>query len=288
MSSYDQYGRARRQHRGTFTYWVPLVFTVTVATVGIAAWVWSERRDDEDDGAPRPPGAEFNPSNVTHHQDSGFPSQNYPQGPGYPPQGYPQQAPGTYPAEQPGYQAGYPPVPGEPYGRNPDGSIRTNPPSYTEMRPPGEDMYGPVEHQQPQSYIAQMSGALGGALRRTPSPQQFIDGATRSVAAGISAAGAAVGNALFSIREENAYTDHKTWSEEAEVRRPGGSPDSSARPAEKRSINKTASSAAGATGGRRKTVAVVVSADSNHHHDGLNEDDHFHEHSVRILTPIGA
>ena len=279
MSSYDQYGRARRQHRGTFTYWVPLVFTVTVATVGIAAWIWSERRDDEDDRPPRPPGADLNPSSV-HHQDTGYPPQNYPQGPGYPQQGYSQQ-PGTYPAQAPGYPPGYPPVPGEPYGRNPDGSIRTGPPSYTELRP-GEDAYGTVEHQQPQSYIAQMSGALGGALRRTPSPQQFIDGATRSVAAGVAAAGAAVGSALFSIREENAYTDHKTWSEEAEIRRPGGSPDAPARSAEKRSGNKTGSSAAPATAssGRRKTVAIVISADSNHHHDGLDEEDHFHEHTV--------
>jgi hypothetical protein len=30
---------------------VPLVFTVTVATAGLAAWVWSERRDDEDESS---------------------------------------------------------------------------------------------------------------------------------------------------------------------------------------------------------------------------------------------
>jgi hypothetical protein len=283
MSAYDQYGRARRQHRGTFTYWVPLVFTVTVATVGIAAWIWSERRDDEDDHPPPPPGADFNLPPSIYPQDAGYPAQqSYPQGPGYPPQGYPQQAAGTYPAQAQVYPTGYPPVPGEPYGRNPDGSIRTGPPSYAEVRP-GEVAYGTVEHQQPQSYIAQMSGALGGALRRTPSPQQFIDGATRSVAAGVAAAGAAVGSALFSIREENAYTDHKTWSEEAEVRRPGASPDAPSRNVEKRSGNKTGSSAAPATvsGNRRKTVAIVVSADSGHH-DGLEEHDHFHEHAVRI------
>jgi hypothetical protein len=30
---------------------VPLVLTVTVATAGLAAWVWSERRDDEDESS---------------------------------------------------------------------------------------------------------------------------------------------------------------------------------------------------------------------------------------------
>lgn len=280
MSSYDPYGRARasRQHRGTFTYWVPLVFTVTVATAGIAAWIWSERRDDEDEHPPPPSGAQYNPPAAVY-PDSGYPPQGYPQGPGYPQSGYPQQPPGNYPAQTPGYPAGYQPVPGEPYGRNPDGSIRTGPPSYAEVQPGAS--FGTEEHQQPQSYISQMSGALGGALRRTPSPQQFIDGATRSVAAGVAAAGAAVGSALFSIREENAYPDHKTWSEEAEVRRPGTSPDAALQSVEKRSGNKTGSSAAStsASSNRRRTVAIVVSANSGHH-DGLDDEDNFHEHAV--------
>ena len=289
-SPYDQYGRARRQpaHRGTFTYWVPLVFTVTVATVGIAAWIWSERRDDEDDHPPPPPGTTFNPPTSAypppHYQ--GGPQQGYPQGPGYPEQAYQQPPPGSYPPQVPGYPpgSGYAPVPGEPYGRNPDGSIRTGPPSYADVRP-GEVAYGTLEHQQPQSYISLMSGALGGALRRTSSPQQFIDSATRSVAAGVAAAGAAVGSALFPIREEdkNAYTDHKTWSEEADVRRPGASSDVTSQSVEKRSAKKAESSTATATAsnGRRRTVAIVVSADSNHH-DGLDEEDHFHEHAVRV------
>lgn len=47
--SYDRYDRRQSSNRrGTFSYWVPLVFTVTVATAGLAAWVWSERRDDEE------------------------------------------------------------------------------------------------------------------------------------------------------------------------------------------------------------------------------------------------
>lgn len=48
--SYDRYDRRQNTaaRRGTFSYWVPLVLTVTVATAGLAAWVWSERRDDEE------------------------------------------------------------------------------------------------------------------------------------------------------------------------------------------------------------------------------------------------
>ncbi|KZF24024.1 hypothetical protein L228DRAFT_218350 [Xylona heveae TC161] len=35
--------------RSTLGYWVPLVVTVTVATFGVAAWIWSERQDGDDD-----------------------------------------------------------------------------------------------------------------------------------------------------------------------------------------------------------------------------------------------
>ncbi|KAF2715437.1 hypothetical protein K504DRAFT_497310 [Pleomassaria siparia CBS 279.74] len=49
--SYDRYDRRQppSSRRTTFGYWVPLIFTVTVATAGVVAWVWSERRDDEDE-----------------------------------------------------------------------------------------------------------------------------------------------------------------------------------------------------------------------------------------------
>ncbi|ORY05927.1 hypothetical protein BCR34DRAFT_490539 [Clohesyomyces aquaticus] len=47
--SYDRYDRRQSSNRrSTFGYWVPLVLTVTVATAGVVAWVWSERRDDDD------------------------------------------------------------------------------------------------------------------------------------------------------------------------------------------------------------------------------------------------
>lgn len=50
--SYDRYDRRQpAQRRTTLGYWVPLILTVTVATAGLAAWVWSERRDDEDESS---------------------------------------------------------------------------------------------------------------------------------------------------------------------------------------------------------------------------------------------
>ena len=233
--SYDRYERTARpapSRRGGLSYWIPLALTVTVATVGIAAWIWSERKDDEDD--------------------------------------------------EPGYRPGPDPGPSRPdYGRNLDGSIRTGPPSYADVRP-GEVAYGTAQRpEESQSYMARMSGAL----RRTPSPQQFMEGASRTVVAGVAAAGAAVGSALSSIREEdkNAYKDHRTWSEEAEARLPGSSPGPPSG-VEVRSVSESgviANPRVPIGTGKRKTVAIVVSADINE--DGqMDEDDIFVEQAVSI------
>lgn len=104
---------------------------------------------------------------------------------------------------------------------------------------------------------------MSGALRRTPSPQQFLSNAGKAVTAGVGAVGAAMGTALAAIREEdkNAYADHETWSEEAAIRREKDKQSGPSRDPSK----------------RRKTVAIVVSADTNM--DDLDEDS-FHEHAV--------
>ncbi|KAK9425983.1 hypothetical protein SUNI508_12690 [Seiridium unicorne] len=109
---------------------------------------------------------------------------------------------------------------------------------------------------------------MSGALRRTPSPQQFLSNAGKAVTAGVGAVGAAMGSALAAIREEdkNAYVDHETWSEEADARK-----DKDKHPSQLRDPSK-----------RRKTVAVVVSADTNM---GDFDDDGFHEHAS-ILSHI--
>jgi hypothetical protein len=49
----DRYDTARRRQarpgRSALGYWLPLVVTVTIATAGLAAWIWSERQHDSDD-----------------------------------------------------------------------------------------------------------------------------------------------------------------------------------------------------------------------------------------------
>lgn len=129
-------------------------------------------------------------------------------------------------------------------------------PTYsTEVRP-GEAGYGTASRSAPGEDNAGWGSRMSGALRRTPSPQQFLEGASRTVSAGITAAGAAVGNALSSIREEdkNAFKDHKTWEEEAEARKASGS----VLPATAKSVAKAA-----AHSGKKMRVAVVVSADAD-------------------------
>lgn len=199
---------------------MPLVLTVTVATVGLAAWVLRQRKEDEehDDGG-------------IAYQDLDYENADYGDNP--------------------------------PYGASGPGAASRPPPSYAggEVRP-GEHGYGTTQvgaDATGSSWGARMSGALA----RTSSPQHFLGNAGKTVAAGVAAAGAAVGSALAAIREDDktAYADHETWSEEADAKkeRPAGS--SQPREASK----------------RRKTVAIVVSADTNL--DDVDEDG-FHEHAV--------
>lgn len=178
-------------------YWVPLAITVGVATISIAAWVWSERDEDDDEGE---------------------------------------------------------------YGRNyPD----DYPPPGPEGAPPGADFARSADARQDDNTVM---GRMQGALRRTPSPQQLLDGASRRVAAGVAAAGAMVGGALSSIREERGdFEDHSRWSEEADSRSRGAAelgPRGVAPPSN-----------------RKKTVALVVSADAL---SGENDDISLSEHAVRF------
>ena len=215
--SYDRVERTRRQtygastRRSTLGYWIPLAVTVTVATVGIAAWIWSERKDGDDD--------DYDRKDYDRRDD------------GRPPAGYDDVGSGQLP-----------------YQRGPEG-----------RGPPVED----------QGVLARMSGAI----RRTPSPQQIFDGASRRVVAGVTAAGAVVGGALSSIREEDKqdFEDHSRWSEEAESRTGGAASTSKARQG----------SQPGAKSRKRKTVAIVLSADTDYH--GQSADVSYHqEHAVSV------
>lgn len=243
----SSYERQRRQTYGSsnrrtaWGYWIPLAVTVTVATAGLAAWIWNERKEDDEDDyppGPRPPG----------YDDAPFTPSNY----GPPPSGFPNAPPpGSVPSGQPPYAGG---------------------PESREM--------------EEESIVARMSGAL----RRTPSPQQIIDGASRRVVAGVAAAGAVVGGALSSIQEEDKkdFEDHSRWSEEADSQngsrsRKGPDLRDAESPATTRQIQ------AGTTASRqRKTVAIVVSAETSYDND--DEVSYHQEHAVsnKIVWPKDA
>ncbi|RAH79834.1 hypothetical protein BO86DRAFT_342644 [Aspergillus japonicus CBS 114.51] len=106
---------------------------------------------------------------------------------------------------------------------------------------------------------ASMMARMQGALRRTPSPQQILDGASKRVAAGMAAAGAFVGGALTSIREEDRgdFEDHSRWSEEVESRA-----NRREQPARAASTTREAVSGPAPTDKRRKTIAIVVSSET--------------------------
>ena len=131
--------------------------------------------------------------------------------------------------------------------------------------PPGDTPYDP-------SFM----GRMQGALRRTPSPQQIFDGASRKVVAGVTAAGAFVGGALTSIREENRgdFEDHTRWSEEAQSRANERSQQAAVGPTMSGAVS---SRAPGQFEKKKKTVVIVVSSLSP-----ADSDEFGSEHAVRI------
>ncbi|KAL8767643.1 MAG: hypothetical protein Q9209_005902 [Squamulea sp. 1 TL-2023] len=229
--SYDRYERSRRttsgaSRRSALGYWIPLAVTVTLATAGLAAWIWSERKDHDDD------------DDDDYYDDR-------------------------------------------------KGDTRP-PPDYRELGPGGV-------HYQPSGAGLQMQddsfvGRVQGAIRRTPSPQQIFDGASRRVVAGMTAAGAAVGGALSAIKEEDRrdFEDHSRWSEEAETRATTATAPATPDPRVIRATTPVGKSdtAAAKVSKKRKTVAVVVSADTGHNDPG-EEVSYIQEHAS-ILSHLPA
>lgn len=263
--SYERYERQQRRtggsaaSRSALGYWIPLAVTVTVATAGVVAWVWNERSkggEDDDDDY------EY----YTQNDQSQAGSYGPPPGQALP----------SFQSDLPPGQAGYGTMPG----------------SYKESDVEAETVFGQSTTTQDDSIVAQMRGAI----RRTPSPQKMLEGASKKVAAGM----AAVGKGLSSIGEEKGedYVDHERWSEEAESRE--RSDHGEAETTAGRSLTGAAATAvAGATGtanttmsssgsgpvpsrGKRRTVAVVLSAESTGGTFGQDEEDSsYHiEHAV--------
>ncbi len=185
-----------------------MIFTGTIAIGGLAAWLWSERHEHDEDDYPhdKPP-----------RPQTGI-------GQPYPTQGS-QPYPGPQRPPDPGQQGQYPPGPAPPQGGPP---------------PPGPPPVGGEAagyYDQSQSYRQQPTesrdvqqqgyqddsswyGRVTGMMKRSPSPQDFLNSAGKQVSAGVSA----VGGALGSIVEdhESVESDH-AYGNEGDVRGSGGS-----------------------------------------------------------------
>ncbi|KAI5458145.1 hypothetical protein BGZ63DRAFT_392725 [Mariannaea sp. PMI_226] len=154
--------------------------------------------------------------------------------------------------------------------RKKDGPKDTQPP---EKPPRPEDQAHGVAPVEEEALSTGWGSRMSGALRRTPSPQQFFDSTGKTVFAGVAAASAAMGKALASIREEDKspYSENNPWSEEAD-----------AKQEQERAPPVPASPSAISGGKKRKTVAIVLSADGQGPYE---ENDGFHEHAS-ILSHI--
>lgn len=227
-----------RRRNGALGTWVPLVVTAAVATVSVAAWIWSQRKDQSEEH-------ETN----SQLQDLDYENADY----------------GDNPA----------------YGASND---RLKPPAHSPNAQPQQQAEG--------------GGGGGWGLRRTPSPADFFNSAKRQVAAGVTAAGAAVGTALSAIREEDSlrseFADDETWSdpdtkkqvENATTSRhdtPTVQPTTVTAPVTASAAATTASTttASNNKNQRRKKVAIIVSADT---HVEAGDEEH-HEYAVSLCRP---
>jgi hypothetical protein len=255
--SYDRYESRRRTapatRRSVFGHWVPLVVTVTLATAGIAAWVWSAREDHE--------------SSTSQSSDDDDLS--------YGEEARTQREHDRDNRKPPSYGAS-------------EGVIRGDEP------PRGE---GGAAIGAEGGLVAEVGRGVREVMRRTPSPQQAYDSVKKYGAAGVAAAGAVVGGALSSIREEGnerspsrpkpkrgeeGFSDHERWSEEAERRvdTPEGSRGAPSTSAD--AFGATSSILKLPTGSRRKTVAVVVSGETMLEH--LRDEDEGKYHSEQAVS----
>ena len=263
--------RGSQSHHSLFGYWVPLVVTGTIAIGGLAAWIWSERSEHDEDDYPhdKPPRPQTGAGQP-------YPTQGSQPYPGAPPPG--QQYQGALPS-----QSG-PPPPAPPGGEAS---------SYYNVETQSRDV------QQSQQDENTWYGRMSGAIRRTPSPQQFFDSASKQVTAGMAAAGAALGSIIETgedsdeqydrsrkqrrserrterTEEREGFSDHERWSEEADERQRITAVD--------KESNERAESARSLRNDKgrdkaKRSVAVVVSADSSENFEDESAD-YQTEHAV--------
>ncbi|KAK5705655.1 hypothetical protein LTR17_021479 [Elasticomyces elasticus] len=261
-------------------FWVPVVVTTTLALGGLAAWVWSERSEHDDDEGYPPTRPDVKPQPYP-------PPQQQQQGGGLP------NYSGPIPSQSAGAQGQPAPAPagGEAASYYGTRSTQQQHEGYGED---GQTFFGQVR----------------GAMRRTPSPQQFYDQASKQVSAGLAAAGGVLGSIMEDgdepehehdyrrvderrgdVREERreeqreGFSDHERWSEEAEEKeRDRGVVEVES---ERRADAARSGRSTGGEGKQRarKTVAVVVSADTNM--DGkMDEEDIIYDQHASILSHL--
>ncbi|KAK5715623.1 hypothetical protein LTR15_010269 [Elasticomyces elasticus] len=279
-------------HRSALGFWVPVVVTTTLALGGLAAWVWSERSEHDDDDSNYPPTAR------PDVKPQPYPPPQQQQGGG----GLPNYS-GPLPSQSAGAQ-------GQPAPAPPGGEAA----SYY-----GNSRSGQQQHEgygEEAGGEQTFFGQVRGAMRRTPSPQQFYDQASKQVSAGLAAAGGVLGSIMEDgdeheqesygrregerrggsggggeVREERreeqreGFSDHERWSEEAEEK------ERDRGVVEVESERRADAARSGrSTGGegkqrQRKTVAVVVSADTNM--DGkMDDEDIIYDQHASILSHL--
>ena len=225
---------ASRSDRSAFGYWIPLALTLTAATVGIVAWVWSERGDEDSESEPEHyyanaarPGSQRPGSQYPGSRDD-------PRASGPPPGSFGGDAAGAAAAAGLGAAAGYasmsgrqqsgPAYPGGPpsqggFAPGSQGGFVPGPPSQGGFQgpPPGAPMVGPSGaaesyfregqsrdissapvQQEDTSFLGRMSSALGMTRGGTPGRTNFSGGGWASGA--LAAAGSMVEGAVNSVR----------------------------------------------------------------------------------------
>ncbi|KXT03724.1 hypothetical protein AC579_8603 [Pseudocercospora musae] len=259
-------GGHNRSH-SVLGYWVPLVTIGTIAVGGLAAWIWSERGDHDEDDYPydKPPRPQTGVGAPYPTQGS----QPYP--------GPPQPGPG-----QSGFvplQEGGPPPPVGADGST-GGSWAAGGAASTYF-----DASSTQTREQREQIDQGFFGRVQGAMRRTPSPQQFFDHASKQVMGGMAAAGAALSSIIENPDsrehsqdgrrrdERDGFSDHERWSEEAEERQRINITESASG---KRSTSKGKSRS-------KRTVAVVLSANVD---TSAADDGAFHTEHGSILSHL--
>lgn len=277
---------ASSRQQSTLGYWVPLITISTIAIGGLAAWIWSERSESDEDDRPH----NDRPPRPATGQGGAYPTQG-----AQPYPGPPSQQQGAGPASgqdagMPPYQGPIPSQSGGPQGMPPP--VGGEAASYYAGRSTHTE-----QQQQQQQGDASWYGQVRGAIRRTPSPQQFFDSASKQVGAAAAAAGAALGSIIEEDKdpyyedgsrrrgrdgEGEVFSDHERWSEEAEEKTRVGAVEAESGKRADAALRSARDDKGNGKGKSKKTVAVVVNADAGGE-NAYDQDSTYHsEHAVSL------